>query len=82
MYILLPRPTGMCPVLSPMVTQLTTPRSGVVLLTSKLWGRLISMRSNPIALAMLNYVQTVDSVFGLSDPHATIEPTESEADNG
>ena len=40
------------------------------------------MRSNPIALAMLNYVQTVDSVFALSDPHATIEPTESEADNG
>ena len=40
------------------------------------------MRSNPIALAMLNYVQTVEATFGLSDPHATIEPTESEADNG
>ena len=41
------------------------------------------MRSNPIALAMLNYVQTVDSVFGLSDPHATVIPSnESEATNG
>ena len=40
------------------------------------------MRSNPIALAMLNYVQTVEATFGLSDPHATIESTESEATNG
>jgi hypothetical protein len=40
------------------------------------------MRSNPIALAMLNYVQTVESVFGLSDPHAKIESNESEAQNG
>ena len=41
------------------------------------------MRSNPIALAMANYVRTVDNTFGLlSDPHAIIEPTESEANHG
>ena len=42
------------------------------------------MRSNPIALAMANYVRTVDNTFGLmSDPHATIDPSnESEAQNG
>jgi len=41
------------------------------------------MRSNPIALAMANYVRTVDNTFGLmSDPHATIESNESEAHNG
>jgi hypothetical protein len=41
------------------------------------------MRSNPIALAMANYVRTVDNTFGLlSDPHAIIESTESEAHNG
>ena len=41
------------------------------------------MRSNPIALAMLNYVQTVDSVFGLSHPYATVDSSnESEATNG
>lgn len=41
------------------------------------------MRSNPIALAMANYVRTVDNTFGLlSGPHAIIESTESEAHNG
>ena len=31
------------------------------------------MRSNPIALAMANYVRTVDNTFGLlSDPHASV----------
>ena len=34
------------------------------------------MRSNAIALAMLNYVQTVEKVYGLSDPHANIESNE------
>lgn len=42
------------------------------------------MRSNPIALAMANYVRTVDNTFGLmSDPYATVDPSnESEATNG
>ena len=31
------------------------------------------MRSNPIALAMANYVRTVDNTFGLlSDPRASV----------
>jgi hypothetical protein len=31
------------------------------------------MRSNPIALAMANYVRTVDNTFGLvSDPYASV----------
>jgi len=65
------------------VTLLTTPLFGAALLTWKPLGRLISMRSNPIALAMANYVRTVDNTFGLlSDPHAIIESTESEAHNG
>ena len=42
------------------------------------------MRSNPIALAMANYVRTVDNTFGLlSDPYATVDSSnESEAQNG
>ena len=39
------------------------------------------MRSNPIALAMLNYVQTVDSVFGLSHPHANVDASEKGNEN-
>jgi hypothetical protein len=42
-------------------------------------GFTLSKRSNPIALAMLNYVQTVDRTFGLmSDPRGMVAPTESE----
>ena len=42
------------------------------------------MRSNPIALAMANYVRTVDNTFGLvSDPCANVfSSDESEAQNG
>ena len=30
------------------------------------------MRSNPIALAMANYVRTVDNTFGLSHPRGSV----------
>jgi hypothetical protein len=39
--------------------------------------------NNSIAVAMMNYVKAVDATFGLmSDPHANIESTETEAENG
>lgn len=52
------------------------PRSTIALPLLRLleWqGFTLSSRSNPIALAMLNYIQTVDQMFGLmSDPSAKI----------
>jgi hypothetical protein len=33
-------------------------------------------KNNAIEVAMLNYISTVDKVFGLSDPYAKVVPSE------
>lgn len=64
------------------VTLPIIPRSTIALRLLRLWewqGFALSRSQNPIALAMLNYVQTVDRTFGLmSDPRGMVAPTESE----